>query len=153
MKKTILILMLLLNVSFTISRAEERPLAMTEAEAREFCAKWLPNWVGGAPAVENLLTFYTDDAFYDDPNVPKGAKGKEALGSDLKLLLAKYPDWKFDIVSINPTPKGFILQYLAKVPQIGGKTIENFRGVDIIEMEGGKISKQQGYFDRHVFFE
>lgn len=152
MKKAFLLGMLLLNFTLVV-RAEDKPLLMTEAEAREFCAKWLPNWVGGAPAVENLLTFYTDDTFYDDPNVPKGAKGKEALGSYLKLLLAKYPNWKFDIVSVNPTAKGFILQYTATIPQIGGKTIENFRGVDIIELQDGKISKQQGYYDRHVFFE
>lgn len=152
MKKAFLLGILLLNFTLVV-RAEDKPLLMTEAEAREFCAKWLPNWVGGAPAVENLLTFYTDDTFYDDPNVPKGAKGKEALGSYLKLLLAKYPNWKFDIVSVNPTAKGFILQYTATIPQIGGKTIENFRGVDIIELQDGKISKQQGYYDRHVFFE
>ncbi len=130
-----------------------RALAMSEAEAISFCEKWLPHWVGGAAAVEKLLTFYTDDAVYEDPNVPQGVKGQAEVGGFLKLLLGKYPDWKFEIVSVYPTPKGFILQYLGTVPQAGGKTIKNFRGIDVIEFEGNKISKQQGYYDRHVFFE
>jgi len=147
-----LILALFLLLPFHV-QAEEAGLAMTEGEALEFCQKWLPHWVGGAASVEKLLTFYTEDAVYEDPNVPSGVKGKEAVGGFLRLLLAKYPTWKFDIVSLYPTKKGFILQYLGTIPVENGKVIKNFRGVDIIEMENGKISRQLGYYDRHVFFE
>src|SRR5688572_5599369 len=155
MKKLLLIsLMILPLFTSPVGAADaDGDLAMTEAEALEFCAKWLPNWVGGEPSVEKLLTFYTDNTFYEDPNVPQGLRGKAELGGFLRILLKKYPDWKFDIVSVYPTKKGFILQYLGTVPVENGKVIKNFRGVDIIELENGKISRQLGYYDRHVFFE
>ena len=133
--------------------AGEVSVAMTETEARDFCEKWLPNLVGGEPSLNKLMTFYNEDAVYEDPNVPEGLQGRAAVGDFLKVLLKKYPAWKFDIVSLYPTAKGFVLQYVGTIPVEGGKVIKNFRGIDIIEIKNGKISKQQGYYDRHVFFE
>jgi ketosteroid isomerase-like protein len=52
---------------------------LTEAEAREFAARWLPAWTGNDP--ERLASFYTEDAFYSDPAVPDGIPGRGALSS------------------------------------------------------------------------
>ncbi len=152
MKKFLLIALLMLPLA-TRAVPSDEPLAMTEAEARAFCNKWLPNFVGGEPSLEKLMTFYTPNAYYEDPNVPEGRRGKAEVGGFLKLLLKKYPAWKFNIVSLYPTKKGFVLQYLGTIPLEGGKVIKNFRGIDIIELENGKIARQLGYYDRHVFFE
>lgn len=149
MKVFLFLILMLISIS-NVGYALESTL--TEAQALEFCQQWLPHWVGGEKSVEKLLSFYTDDTIYEDPNVPQGLKGKPALGEFLKVLLKKYPDWKFEIVGIFPTSKGFILQYQGTIPVEGGKVITNFRGVDIIDLEDGKIAKQQGFYDRHVFF-
>ncbi len=133
--------------------AKETNVAVTEAEARAFCDKWLPNLVGGESSLNKLMTFYSENAVYEDPNVPEGLKGKPAVSDFLRTLLKKYPAWKFEIVSLYPTRKGFVLQYTGSIPVENGKVIKNFRGIDIIELENGKIAKQQGYYDRHVFFE
>jgi hypothetical protein len=44
-------------------------------KAKEFCDRWLPAWTGNRP--ELLISFYSDDAFYSDPYIPQGLKGKE----------------------------------------------------------------------------
>ncbi len=153
MKQLILSALLVFSVLAQPVQAGDEPLALTEAEAKAFCDKWLPNFVGGEPAVDKLLTFYTENTYYEDPNVPEGLRGKAAVGGFLRVLLKKYPTWKFDIVGLYPTKKGFVLQYSGTIPVENGKVIKNFRGIDIIELEDGKISRQLGYYDRHVFFE
>jgi hypothetical protein len=44
--------------------------------ARAFAAVWLPAWSGNRP--QDLIAFYTDDAYYSDPGVPAGLRGHEA---------------------------------------------------------------------------
>ena len=56
MKKFLLIALLMVS-SLNVSARADEPLAMTEAQAREFCNKWLPNFVGGEPSLEKLMTF------------------------------------------------------------------------------------------------
>jgi len=52
---------------------------MSKEQAKEFASKWLPAWTGNDP--EKLLSFYSDDAFYLDPAIPNGVKGKEGSSS------------------------------------------------------------------------
>lgn len=47
---------------------------LTSNQAKEFAAKWLPAWTGNDP--ERLAAFYSEDAFYLDPAIPRGVKGK-----------------------------------------------------------------------------
>ncbi len=41
-------------------------------DARAFAEKWLPAWTGNRP--ELLASFYTLDAVYSDPAIPKGVR-------------------------------------------------------------------------------
>ncbi|GEM_PF-6620569 len=41
-------------------------------EAKAFAEKWLPAWTGNNP--ELLASFYTEDAFYSDPVIPRGVQ-------------------------------------------------------------------------------
>ena len=50
---------------------------MTSDEAKEFASKWLPAWTGNDP--EGLAAFYSEDAFYLDPAIPEGVRGKADL--------------------------------------------------------------------------
>lgn len=76
-------------------------------KAEAFCDKWLPSWTGGMDAVENLLSFYSDDIFYLDPHMINGIYGKEKLSRYFCTLLSKNPDWRWCAVDIMPTLKGF----------------------------------------------
>ncbi|KTD43097.1 hypothetical protein [Legionella parisiensis] len=46
-------------------------------DAEMLCSKWLPSWTGGPEAVENLLSFYSENTFYLDPVMKEGIHGKK----------------------------------------------------------------------------
>ena len=109
----------------------------------EFCRQWLQAWTGNKP--ELLRGFYSTDAFYRDPAKPNGISGSELLPYFQKLL-GKNPEWVWKAVEILPTPKGFCLKWSATIPA-GRQTIEE-TGLDIVELQNGKISRNEVYFDR-----
>jgi hypothetical protein len=108
-----------------------------------FCSEWLSAWTGNRP--DKLLAFYSEDAFYRDPAKPEGLRGTE-LALYFKKLLARNPDWKWEAVEILPTAKGFCLKWTATIP-VGSQVIHE-TGLDIVELEGQKIIRNEVYFDR-----
>lgn len=138
-------------VTAATSRADA-PMRVTKAEAREFVSRWFPAWVGGAASVPRLVAFYAPDAVYRDPNVPKSIQGHEALTRFFTVMLGNNPDWKFEVIEIYPTEKGFILNWKARIPLPDGRVLEDFRGVDVLELDrDGLIAKHEDYFDLSVF--
>ena len=110
----------------------------------DFCTNWLNSWTGNRPDL--LLSFYSEDAFYSDPATRQGLKGHEQLLSYFTKLLKYNPNWKWKIVEIIETGKGFTLKWEATIP-VGDKNIIE-QGLDIVELENGKISRNEVYFDR-----
>lgn len=110
-----------------------------------FVEKWLCSWTGNQPEI--LLDFYTEDVFYSDPAKPNGLKGKEQLFEYFKKLLQKNPNWKWTMVEIFLTEKGFTLKWKAEIPI----ELENLiiYGLDIVEITNDKISRNEVYFDTH----
>jgi hypothetical protein len=118
---------------------------MTKEQARQFASKWLPAWTGNNP--EKLADFYSDDAFYLDPVIPDGVKGKAALLGYFKKLLAQNPNWVWTQIEGIPLQDGFLNKWLAKIP-VGPKTIECI-GVCFVQFnEAGLIKRNEVYFDR-----
>ncbi|AWN73154.1 hypothetical protein LEAN103870_05115 [Legionella anisa] len=115
-------------------------------DAEMFCSKWLPSWTGGVEAVENLLSFYSEDTFYLDPVMKEGIHGKKRLSQYFNKLLAKNPDWKWNAVELIPTLKGFTLKWQATFPKNESELI--LFGLDIVEIENNLISRNEVYFDR-----
>ena len=120
-----------------------------EAYILEFCRQWLPAWTGNEP--ETLLRFYTEDAFYSDPAHPEGLKGHDQLREYFVKLLAANPNWVWEPVEVFPTLRGFTLKWRAVIPA-GKKKIVEF-GMDIVELEDGKIRRNEVYFDRSRLLE
>ena len=110
----------------------------------EFCEQWLNSWTGNKP--EQLLSFYSDDAFYSDPANKQGLRGNVELLPYFKKLLKYNPDWKWKAVEIIETAKGFTLKWEATIP-VGGAFVKE-QGLDIVELSNGKISRNEVYFDR-----
>jgi hypothetical protein len=118
---------------------------MTKDEAREFASRWLPAWTGNEP--EKLAAFYSDDAFYLDPAVPRGIRGKEELLAYFRKLLAQNPDWVWTQIEGIPLEGGFLNKWHARIP-IGGTTIECV-GVCFVQFDRqGKIRRNEVFFDR-----
>lgn len=117
---------------------------MTKEEAREFASRWLPAWTGNNP--EGLADFYSDDAFYLDPTIPKGVRGKESLTNYFRKLLRQNPNWVWTQIEPIPMEGGFLNKWLAKIP-VGDKIIECI-GVCFVQFDDqGKIRRNEVYFD------
>ena len=96
-------------------------MKMTKEQAREFASRWLPAWTGYDP--ERLAGYYSDDAFYLDPLIPDGVKGKDALLAYFTRLLAQNPDWVWTQIEPIPMEDGFLNKWLAEIP-VGEKVLE-----------------------------
>ena len=116
----------------------------TSFNTKQFCDSWLAAWTGNQP--EQLLKFYTNDAFYLDPAMKQGLKGNEQLLAYFSKLLKYNPTWKWEAIEVMDTQKGFTLKWKATIP-VGDKTIIEY-GLDIVELTEGKISRNEVYFDR-----
>ena len=114
----------------------------------DFASQWLAAWTGNRPDV--LLDYYSEDAFYLDPAHPQGLRGKEALRAYLVKLLRKNPDWVWTPLEVIPTPKGFVLKWKATIP-IVEKPVLVLEGLDIVELQTGKISRNEVFFDRSAW--
>jgi SnoaL-like protein len=118
---------------------------MNKQELIAFVDDWLSSWTGNRP--DDLLEFYTDNVFYLDPSNQDGIKGKEKLRVYFTKLLSKNANWKWRVVEIMPTEKGFVLKWEAIIPVLDKAFL--IYGVDIVEMKGDKISRDEIYFDRY----
>ncbi|WP_028007739.1 YybH family protein [Solimonas flava] len=118
---------------------------MSAAEARAFADRWLPAWTGNDP--ERLAAFYADDAFYLDPGVPAGVRGKDALLAYFRKLLAYNPDWIWRQIEGIPMEDGFLNKWSAQIP-VGTEVMEVI-GVCLVQLDdNGRIRRNEVYFDR-----
>lgn len=116
---------------------------MERKKAKEFCDQWLPAWTGNKPDL--LISFYSDDAFYSDPFIPQGLKGKEQILAYLRNFISFYPNWKYEHVEIFPTENGFTLKWKVSLP-FENHTVVDY-GLDIVEISNDKIIRNEVYFD------
>ncbi len=117
---------------------------MNAEEARSFAERWLPAWTGNEP--ERLASFYTDDAFYSDPAIPQGVRGRKALTAYFVKLLARNPRWVWTHRGSIPIRDGFLNKWHATIP-VGDRTVEA-EGVCTVQLRGGLIYSNEVFFDR-----
>jgi steroid delta-isomerase-like uncharacterized protein len=118
---------------------------MTREEAKDFASKWLPAWTGNDP--DKLAAFYSEDAFYLDPAIPDGVRGKDELLSYFKRLLSVNPDWVWTQLEGIPMEGGFLNKWRAEIP-VGEKAVECV-GVCFVQLDDkGLIKRNEVYFDR-----
>lgn len=117
---------------------------MEPSKALKFCNRWLQAWTGNRP--DELIKFYSFNAFYADPANPKGLTGHERIFPYFKKLLAANPAWRWRCRELFPTEKGFIVKWQAAIPVRETEIIEY--GLDIVEMSHDRITRNEVYFDR-----
>jgi hypothetical protein len=118
-------------------------------DALVFCEKWLEAWSGNRP--EYLIGFYSDDALYLDPANKEGLRGRERIFSYFKKLLAANPNWIWRAINVFPIGPGFILKWEATIPVGRGAITEV--GMDIVEVDQGRITRNEVFFDRSSLLE
>lgn len=123
---------------------------LNAAEAADFAARWLPAWTGNRP--ETLAEFYAEDAFYLDPAVPAGLRGKPALLAYFRKLLARNPDWVWTQIEAIPMQDGFLNKWRVRIPPVGGAPSDvalELIGVCLVQLDAdGRIRRNEVYFDR-----
>jgi hypothetical protein len=112
--------------------------------ARAFAERWLPAWTDNNP--ELLVSFYTADAFYSDPAIPEGVKGREALLAYFIKLLARNPRWVWLHTGSMPLADGFLNFWHATIP-VSDEVLE-VDGVCSVQLRDGLIYANRVYFDR-----
>jgi hypothetical protein len=117
---------------------------MNADEARAFAERWLPAWSGNRP--ELLVSFYAPDAFYSDPAIPEGVRGRDALLAYFTRLLAKHPEWVWVHRGSIPMQDGFLNLWHASIP-VGERAVEA-EGVCTVQLRDGLIYANQVFFDR-----
>ena len=122
---------------------------MQREEILDFCEKWLSAWHGNRPG--ELIEFYSDDALYIDPANKTGLKGRDEILSYFKRLLAANPNWRWEPVEVFPIELGFVAKWKAIIP-VGTEVITEY-GMDIVEIERGRIRSNDVYFDRSSLLE
>ena len=117
---------------------------MDISKLKQFCVEWLQAWTGNTP--DKLLQFYSKESYYQDPANPNGLKDHTQILAYFQKLLSKNPNWVWKMDELYPTPKGFILKWNATIP-IGQESLTS-TGMDIVELEDKKITRNEVYFDR-----
>lgn len=117
---------------------------MNASEARAFAEEWLPAWSGNRPRL--LASFYSEDAIYSDPAMPKGIHGKAELLAYFEQLLARNPEWVWVHQGSVPLQNGFLNLWHATIP-VGAGIIEA-EGVCSVQLRSGLIYANHVYFDR-----
>jgi hypothetical protein len=113
-------------------------------QASEFAGRWLPAWTGNRP--EHLLSFYAADAFYADPALPQGIRGREQLLAYFRKLLGRNPSWVWTHRGSIPLADGFLNRWHAVIP-VGDGAVE-VDGVCTVQLREGLIYSNEVFFDR-----
>ena len=119
-------------------------LALNKEQLFEYCKSWLSSWTGNNP--DGLLRYYHDDALYIDPANREGLKGQKEIRRYFKKLLDVYHDWTWTPIEVFPIETGAIVKWECVIP-VGQETIHEV-GLDIVEIEGNRITRNEVYFDR-----
>jgi steroid delta-isomerase-like uncharacterized protein len=119
-------------------------MMMSKEQAKDFASRWLPAWTGNDP--EKLVSFYSDDAYYQDHTIPQGVKGRDELLAHFRTLLSQSPNQVWTQIEAIPMEGGFLNKWLAKIP-VGEKIVECI-GVCLIQFDdNNKIRRNETYFD------
>ena len=101
--------------------------------------------------VEAVLDCYTDDLVYRDPNTRGEVKGRDAMRRYLRRLFGSWNmHWTLKEVYPLAGVEGSAALWHATFQRAqGGETVEA-DGMDLVLLEGDRISRNEVYFDRAI---
>jgi uncharacterized protein (TIGR02246 family) len=110
---------------------------------KEVIAAW------NAQDVDRVVTCYTDDLVYLDPNTRGEVKGAQAMKRYLTKLFASWKmTWALKDVRYFEDGSGCAATWRATLRRAdGGETVE-VNGMDLVLFDGVRIKRNEVYFDR-----
>ena len=114
----------------------------------EFAAKWIAAW--NSHDADKFLPLFTDDAFYEDVAFGEKSKGSAELRKFFASELEGIPDLELKLERANLQGGHGTIEWVFSGTDKGVyKTGKKFsvRGVSVIEMRDGKISRNLDFYD------
>ncbi len=124
---------------------------MDADEVRKLAEAVLSAW--NKQDVEGVVSCYTEDCVYLDPNTRGPVVGREALRRYLSRLFQRWKmNWSLrEFFQFADADGGAFLWHAQLTPASGGKTAE-IDGMDLVLLRGEKLSRNEVYFDRAALF-
>jgi ketosteroid isomerase-like protein len=124
---------------------------MDREEGLKLAERFLGAW--NKQDVEAVLACYTEDGAYLDPNTRGPVVGHDAMRRYLTRL---FEGWKMhwslrEFFLFADGNGGAFLWHAQLTPASGGKTAE-IDGMDLVEVRGDRMCRNEVYFDRAALF-
>ncbi|MBM4387746.1 MAG: nuclear transport factor 2 family protein [Deltaproteobacteria bacterium] len=118
-------------------------------EFTEYASRFIDAW--NSQDVERVVACYTDDIVYRDPNTRGDVKGGEAMRHYLHKLFAVWKmNWTLRDVFPFSEQSGAAVLWHASFRRADGKQTVEADGMDLVLIHGGRISRNEVYFDRVI---
>lgn len=120
-----------------------------------FAREWLDAF--DSHDIDRLLTYYTDDAFYEDvPSVENGwdvpLRGHQMIRESVARGFEEMSDLGFEFVSASSAGDRMVVEWIMTGTHYRDFTGSfSIRGVSVIELEGDKIASVSDYYDAYLF--
>lgn len=132
--------------------AQERSSLALSPDA--FARKWIEAW--NSHDVNRILTYYTDDAFYEDvPSVENGLdvplRGQQMIRASLVKTFEEMPDLSLAVVSASDAGDRLVVEW-----NMTGSHYRDFTGrfsvraVSVIELKEERIAWERDYYDIYL---
>lgn len=109
--------------------------------------------------VQAIAKEFSEGATYVDPAVGQQVSG-EAMTGYLKGLFASFPDLKYEVTSMMSQGDTVVFEWVMQGKNSGDGPAHpathrklTLPGIDVLEVENGKINKARVYFDRVSYAE
>jgi steroid delta-isomerase-like uncharacterized protein len=122
--------------------------------ADTFARDWIEAW--DAQDVDRILTFYTEDARYEDvPNVDNGwagpMRGHQMIRESLVETFGEMTDLGFEFVSSSDAGDRMVVEWIMTGTNYRDFTGEfSIRGVSIMKLRENKIAWVRDYYDTYL---
>lgn len=142
----------LLVIMLLACAQERRSSATSTADA--FAREWTEAW--NSRDVDRILTYYTDDAFYEDvPTVENGwgvpLRGHQMIRESVVETFEEMPDLGFEFVSASGAGDRMVVEWIMTGTHYRDYTGRfSIRGVSVIKREGDKIASVSDYYDAYL---
>lgn len=103
--------------------------------------------------VEKVLSCYTADCIYRDPNTRGAVEGRDAFRKYLHRLFTQWRmHWSLrECFPFEDGAGGAFLWRARLTPASGGESVE-VDGMDLVRLRGDKLCRNEVYFDRAALF-
>lgn len=132
----------------------QEPRSSTTFTPDAFAREWIEAW--DSRDIDRILTYYTEDAFYEDvPTVENGwgvpSRGHQMIREALVEMFQEMPDLGFEFVSASDAGDRMVVEWIMTGTHYrdytGGFSI---RGVSVIKLKGDKIASVSDYYDAYL---